>query len=238
MPPAARVGDVTAHGTPLTGAGSSTVLIGGMPAWRAGVDVHACPLVTGGVPHGGGVVTMGAPTVLIEGAPAARQGDAIAEAGPPNTIAVGEPTVLIGGGATATEPQWAATLFEQLSTYVDAVNADPSERSLGVAGRQLRDERIDLHVETGSGSAAFSFRTTADGTVSEFARGTREDPTARMDTDGATVDRLVSAAEPIPAFRRAVREGDVEITGIGPLERVKWWLLDAAVDVGRLLGVG
>jgi hypothetical protein len=41
MPAAARVGDMTSHGTPLgAGPGSSNVLIGGMPAWRATTDMH------------------------------------------------------------------------------------------------------------------------------------------------------------------------------------------------------
>jgi len=96
---AARVGDQTAHGTPLApGPGSTNVLIGGMPAWRATADFHTCPLVTGTVPHVGGVVTMGSSTVLINNLPAARQGDIIAESGgPPNSIVVGCPTVMIGG---------------------------------------------------------------------------------------------------------------------------------------------
>jgi uncharacterized Zn-binding protein involved in type VI secretion len=72
------------------------VLIGGMPAWRVGVDFHTCPLFTGVVPHVGGVVAMGSMTVLIEGMPAARVGDQIVEAAPPNSIAMGEMTVLIG----------------------------------------------------------------------------------------------------------------------------------------------
>ncbi len=97
MPPAARVGDVTSHGTPLSpGPGSANVLIGGKPAWRATADMHTCPLVTGVVPHVGGVVAMGSVTVLIGNMPAARQGDMIIESGPPNTIAMGEPTVMIG----------------------------------------------------------------------------------------------------------------------------------------------
>lgn len=97
MPPAARVGDQTSHGTPLApGPGSVNVLIGGMPAWRAAADFHTCPLVTGVVPHVGGVVAMGSVTVLINNLPAARQGDLIVEAGPPNTIAMGCPTVVIG----------------------------------------------------------------------------------------------------------------------------------------------
>jgi uncharacterized Zn-binding protein involved in type VI secretion len=97
MPPAARVGDQTAHGTPLgPGPGSVTVLIGGMPAWRATSDMHTCPLVTGVVPHVGGVVPVGSVTVLINNLPAARQGDTIAEVGPPNSIVMGCLTVIIG----------------------------------------------------------------------------------------------------------------------------------------------
>lgn len=98
MPPAARFGDLTSHGTPLApGPGCPTVLIGGMPAWRAEADFHACPLVNGVQPHVGGVVALGSLTVLIGGLPAARMGDTIVEAGGPNMIAVGCPTVMIGG---------------------------------------------------------------------------------------------------------------------------------------------
>jgi uncharacterized Zn-binding protein involved in type VI secretion len=97
MPPAARLGDTTSHGTPLgPGPGCPTVLIGGSPAWRAAADFHACPLVTGVVPHVGGVVAMGSATVLIGGIPAARVGDMVVESGPPNSIALGEMTVIIG----------------------------------------------------------------------------------------------------------------------------------------------
>lgn len=97
MPPAARVGDTTSHGTPLgPGPGSFNVLIGGMPAWRAISDFHACPLVTVLVPHVGGVVSLGSTTVLINNLPAARMGDLITEGGPPNSIVMGCPTVLIG----------------------------------------------------------------------------------------------------------------------------------------------
>jgi uncharacterized Zn-binding protein involved in type VI secretion len=85
------------HGKPLSpGPGSSTVLIGGMPAWRAGSDFHACPLSDGPKPHVGGMVAVGSATVFINGMPAARQGDQIIEAGPPDPIAVGAATVLIG----------------------------------------------------------------------------------------------------------------------------------------------
>ncbi len=97
--PAARMGDMTTHGTPLSpGPGSANVLIGGMPAWRAGTDTHACPLVNpGGVPHASGMVMVGSATVLINGMPAVRMNDQVIESAPPNAIVSGDMTVLIGG---------------------------------------------------------------------------------------------------------------------------------------------
>jgi len=95
--PAARVGDMTSHGTPLgPGAGCQTVLIGGLPAWRANVDRHACPLMQGLQPHVGGVVAVASATVMIGGSPAARQGDSVVESGASNAIVSGAATVLIG----------------------------------------------------------------------------------------------------------------------------------------------
>lgn len=96
MQPAARLGDQTAHGTPLTGTASPNVFIGGKPAWRALSDVHSCPLVTGTVPHVGGSVLKGSTSVLINNFPATRMGDSVIESGPPNSIVSGCPTVLIG----------------------------------------------------------------------------------------------------------------------------------------------
>ena len=72
--PAARVGDMTGHGTPLA------------PE----------PVAHGVQPHVGGTVAAGSATVLIGGLPAARQTDTLVEAGGPNPIAAGAPTVLIG----------------------------------------------------------------------------------------------------------------------------------------------
>lgn len=94
---AARVGDLTGHGTPLgPGPGCPTVLIMSQPAWRAQADTHACPLVDGLKPHVGGVVALGSLTVQIGGLFAARQGDMVVEAGAPNPIALGATTVMIG----------------------------------------------------------------------------------------------------------------------------------------------
>jgi uncharacterized Zn-binding protein involved in type VI secretion len=95
--PAARVGDSTGHGTPLSpGPGCPTVLISNLPAWRAGADFHVCPLFNGLQPHVGGMVASGSTSVMIGGLPAARMGDQVVEAGGPNPIVNGATTVLIG----------------------------------------------------------------------------------------------------------------------------------------------
>jgi uncharacterized Zn-binding protein involved in type VI secretion len=92
MPAAARVGDTTNHGGTVLGPGSSTVLIGNMPAALLG-DNHVCPIP----PNTGHITsspfTMGSATVLIDKKPALRAGD-VCVCGA--SAAVGEPTVMIG----------------------------------------------------------------------------------------------------------------------------------------------
>ncbi len=66
--------------------GEPTVLIGGMPAARAG---DSC--VCSGPPD---TIAKGSASVLIGGKPAARMGDTTAHGG---SIVAGLPTVLIGG---------------------------------------------------------------------------------------------------------------------------------------------
>ncbi len=100
MPPAARMGDSTAHGGSIV-AGCPTVLVANMPAARL-TDMHVCPMVTPGVPPiphvGGPVVGPGAVTVLVGGLPQAKMGDSCVCVGPPDSIVVGAPTVMVGGG--------------------------------------------------------------------------------------------------------------------------------------------
>jgi uncharacterized Zn-binding protein involved in type VI secretion len=60
-----------------------------MPAARI-ADMHACPMVTGIVPHvGGPIMPPGGVTVLVGKMPAARVGDMATCVGPPDVIAMG-----------------------------------------------------------------------------------------------------------------------------------------------------
>lgn len=72
-----------------------------LPAARV-TDMHACPAVTGVVPHvGGPIIGPGAPTVLIANMPAAVLGDSCTCVGPPAAIVKGSATVLICGKPAA-----------------------------------------------------------------------------------------------------------------------------------------
>lgn len=73
-----------------------------MPPAARLTDMHACPAVTGIVPHvGGPIVGPGEATVLIGGLPAAVQGDNCVCVGPTAAITKGSGTVLIGGAPAA-----------------------------------------------------------------------------------------------------------------------------------------
>ncbi len=131
--PAARLGDMTAHGGTVVGPGCPTVLIGGMPAARIG-DMHVCPMMNPGPsPHVGGPVTLGSAGVLIGGMPAARVGDMATCTGPPDTIALGCATVLIGevgsGSASSEGGGTSATAAAQASAAIAQMdNAETSTK--------------------------------------------------------------------------------------------------------------
>lgn len=92
MPPAARVGDPTAHPGVVTGPGVPNVLIGRMPAAVVG-DLHTCAMPPLAGPHPPTPFPVGSFTVLISGRPALRLGD-VSGCGAP--IVAGMFTVLIG----------------------------------------------------------------------------------------------------------------------------------------------
>jgi hypothetical protein len=106
--PAARVTDLTTHGSPLLpGPGSPNTLIGFLPAWRTIIDQHACPAASLTGADGVGSVIIGSINVFINMQMACRVMDIVVEKpgtamGPVNPIAVGCPTVIIG------ETPWAA----------------------------------------------------------------------------------------------------------------------------------
>ena len=154
--PAARLGDLTAHGGAVT-SGNPTVLIGGRPAATVG-DLHVCPLCSPG-PHVGGPVMVGAPTVLIGGRPAARMGDPCVCAAPaPDVIVSGCPTVLVGaasgagGAAASAAAASAAGAALRPGTAGTGTTARPLSPWVGVAYADAAGRPVsgwDYHAEGG-----------------------------------------------------------------------------------------
>jgi uncharacterized Zn-binding protein involved in type VI secretion len=76
-----------------------------MPPAARITDMHACPMLTPGlppIPHvGGPIMGPGVPTVLIGRLPAAVLGDMCVCVGPPDTIVQGSAMVFIGGKPAA-----------------------------------------------------------------------------------------------------------------------------------------
>jgi uncharacterized Zn-binding protein involved in type VI secretion len=151
MPPAARITDPTTHGMPLApGPGSVNVLIGGLPAWRAMIDQHACPAVSISGADGVGMVMLGSPTVLINFMMACRLGDIVMEIpglalGPVNPIIMGCPTVMIGevgmGSPTVVPPVPPMVLLAQAMSGSGTTGPSSSSGSPGTstAGQSLAE---------------------------------------------------------------------------------------------------
>lgn len=148
-PWAARVGDATCHGNPLgPGSASPDVLIGGLPAWRATIDVHLCAM-TG---HGSGGAWSGASSVLINGSPASRAGDYVLEpGGGANVILGGERTVLVGPRASAPpEPKVVPLPHELPWVKLEAI----LQEDVGTIGAEAL-AALEIDVDDGSAGAQF-----------------------------------------------------------------------------------
>lgn len=159
-PMAARVMDLTTHGTPcLPGPGSTNVFIGGMPALRATLDQMACT-APGMGPHGGGPFMVGEPTVLINNMPAIRVGDFVAEPnGGPNVIVVGCPTVTIGMPAPAPDVPAATKPDDELPWMlvesVAKVDAGAAEAEAKAEGKyDLKKGQLSVGGKIGASAAA------------------------------------------------------------------------------------
>lgn len=110
LPPVPHVGG------PVTGPGTPTVLIGGLPAAVMG-DMCVCV----GPPD---TIIMGSTGVFIGGKPAARMGDPTAHGG---RITVGCPTVLIGEVSSGGAAPSISPLSKLLKTVLSKMNKKAGE---------------------------------------------------------------------------------------------------------------
>lgn len=225
MPPAARIADPTTHGSPLApGPGSVNVLIGGMPAWRAMIDQHACPAVSITGPDGVGSVMMGSPTVFINGQMACRMGDIVIEKpglalGPANPIIMGCPTVMIGEAGSAPGPG-AGSMGGGMSALADAMSgetgktaqaltkaAQSGSSTVVVGGNQTLSQAAGAGssgasaTSSGGSSAASSAGSSASGAAagsSAYATSSSSSPSPGEEKTWIEIELLDPGGNPVP----------------------------------------
>lgn len=234
MPPAARMADPTTHGAPLApGPGSTNVMIGFMPAWRAMIDQHACPAVSITGADGVGSVMMGSPTVFINFMMACRMGDIVIEKpglamGPANPIIMGCPTVMIG------EVGMGAVIAPSAGGGMGAVSAGVAGEA-GSAAQALTKASKDgaatvavggnqtLSQAAGAGSGGSGSGSSAGGSSSGAAPASSSDPQKTwveiqlVDADGKPVPN-----EPyrITAPDGTVSEGSTDGNGVARVDGI------------------
>lgn len=125
-----------------------------------------------------------------------------------------------------------AGLYEDLPRWVDRYNA-AVDRPTGFAlAGQLAGERVELAVRRADGGrSVVSFRLVEDGQIAELRAGGRDDATLRMRTDRTTVGRMANAGDPAAALRDAIRDDRVEVVGVGLVDRIKWAVVDAGLEL-------
>lgn len=122
--------------------------------------------------------------------------------------------------------------FGDVARLINAYNARVAGNDADVLERQLRGERVNLHVTTAGGSrTVVSFRIAEDGRFVGVRAGPRRDATLRMETDRRTVRQVASDAAAATAFRRAVRENEIRIDGLGAVNGLKWTVVDLVSSV-------
>lgn len=121
--------------------------------------------------------------------------------------------------------------YAEVSSVATAYNDERPD--LGFAGRFARGNVINLHVTANDGEkAVVSFRLTEDNRIETVRAGARGDAKIRMTTDKATFDRIANADEPGEAFRRALENGDIRISGRTLFSSLVWMVLNLLRGIG------
>jgi hypothetical protein len=137
--------------------------------------------------------------------------------------------------AQSDQPDWAVEMFEDMQPMVETYNANVDPGDFGLLAGQLQGQNVNLVVDDpANGSEASVSFTLDDGLrMQEVELGPRDDATIRMDTDKATMDRIIASDAPETEFRTAVIDDDITISGVGAFAAIKWAVVTIVADVLR-----
>ncbi|MFC7325336.1 hypothetical protein ACFQMF_12185 [Halorubrum rutilum] len=117
-------------------------------------------------------------------------------------------------------------LYESLEEMVPAYNENADSVDLGpvnLAGTS------NIYIQDGSSEVTYSITMDRQNRITDLDDSRSEDAVRRITTDRETVEELVAADNPAAAFRNAVADDEIVISGEtgNPVERVKWTVINA-----------
>lgn len=119
-----------------------------------------------------------------------------------------------------------------VATYNANVDALPEILRDRVAG-----EQVELVVRDAGDVSYYHGTVDEDGRITDHAAGQATDPTVRVTTDEATLERIRNAENPTATAAAAYERGDVTVDGVGVVAAVEMTVAETAVDAGRALGL-
>jgi len=137
-------------------------------------------------------------------------------------VAIGAVT----GGAVAQSSGDDADLYESLEEMVPAYNENADSVNLGpvsIAGTS------NIYIEDGDSVVTYSMTIDDRNRITDLSESADDDAVRKITTDRETIERLTASDNPARAFRDAVANDDIVITGEDgqTVERIKWAVINA-----------
>lgn len=134
------------------------------------------------------------------------------------------------------EPEWASELESNVNEMIPAYNERAGEINLGplslsgTTNVYVHDADSDGDgVSDGEDLATFQITMDSQNRITNFERGTSDDAARKLTTDRATLEGIANANNPAAAFRNAIADDKIVISGEGGhfVESLKWTIVNA-----------
>jgi len=130
------------------------------------------------------------------------------------------------GSAVAQSSGDDAGLYESLEDMVPVYNENADSVNLGpvsLAGTS------NIYIQDGDSTITYSLTMDDQNRITDLSDSVDDDAKRKITTDRATIEELTTANNPAVAFRNAVANDDIVITGESgqTVERVKWAVINA-----------
>jgi len=132
----------------------------------------------------------------------------------------------VTGGAVAQSSGEDADLYESLEEMVPTYNENADSVDLGpvsIAGTS------NIYIEDGDSVVTYSMTIDDQNRITDLSESPDDDAVRKITTDRETIERLTTADNPARAFRDAVANDDIVITGEDgqTVEQIKWAVINA-----------